>query len=95
VIKLVPTNETVKTESQRYNCLIRNGGNIVPKYNCPEAKCSIPTTGLALFWTYNPFRGNSNYWQVSSDIIKYVNFYIRQKKFKHIEFSIHKMLVTF
>jgi len=87
VIKPVPTNEAVTTGSQRYNCFIQNGGNSIPKYAYPEAKCSISTIGLALFWAHNPFRGNSNYWQVSPDIIMYVNIYIRRKNyFKKREF---------
>jgi hypothetical protein len=36
---------------------------------CPEAdseaKGSNPTTGLALLWARNPFRGNFKHWQVS------------------------------
>jgi hypothetical protein len=36
-----------------------------PKHACPEAKDSNPTTGLNLICDRNPFRGNSNYWQVS------------------------------
>ena len=53
------------TESQRYNCFTRNGGNDIPKYAGPEAKGSNPTTGLTLLWACNPFRGNFNHWQVS------------------------------
>ena len=34
---------------------------------CPEAKGSNPTAGLILPWFRNPFRGNSNYWQVSQE----------------------------
>jgi len=63
VIYPVPTNETMTTESLRYNCFIRNGGNAVPKHACPEAKGSSPTAGLNLLWAANPFRGNSNNWQ--------------------------------
>jgi len=46
------------TESQRYNCFIRNGGNAIPKYAGPEAEGSNPTTGLTLLWARNPFEGN-------------------------------------
>ena len=48
------------TESQRYNCFTRNGGNAGP-----EAKGSNPTAGLTLLWARNPIRGNFNHWQVS------------------------------
>jgi hypothetical protein len=41
--------------------------NCHPKHACPEAEGSIPTTGLNLLWALNPFRGNSNYWQVSQE----------------------------
>jgi hypothetical protein len=30
--------------------LIRNGGNVIPKHACPEAKGSNPTTELNLLW---------------------------------------------
>ena len=53
------------TESQRYNCFIRNGGNAIPKHAGPEAEGSNPTTGLTLLWACNPFGGNFNHWQVS------------------------------
>jgi len=53
------------TESQRYNCFTRNGGNAIPKHAGPEAKCSSPTAGLTLLWARNQFRGNFNHWQVS------------------------------
>jgi len=53
------------TESQRYNCFTRNGGNAIPKHAGPKAKGSNPTTGLTLLWARNPFRGNFNLWQVS------------------------------
>jgi len=53
------------TESERYNCFTRNGGNPIPKHAGPEAKGSNPTTGLTLLWARNPFRGNFNHWQVS------------------------------
>jgi hypothetical protein len=42
----VPTNEATTTESYRYNCFTRNGGNAVPKRSCPEVKGSNPTTDL-------------------------------------------------
>ena len=61
----VPTNEEMMTESQRYNCFIRNGGNAITKHASPEAKGSNPTTGLTLLWAHNPFRGNFNHWKVS------------------------------
>jgi hypothetical protein len=35
------------------------------KHAGSEAKGSNPTTGLALLWARNPFRGNVNHWQVS------------------------------
>jgi len=53
------------TESQRYNCFTRNGGNAIPKHAGPEAKGSDPTSGLTLLWASNPFWGNFNHWQVS------------------------------
>ena len=59
------TNEEMTTESQRYNCFIRNGGNAIPKHTSPEAEGSNPTTGLTLIWARNPFGGNFNQWQVS------------------------------
>ena len=34
------------TQSQRYNCFTRNGGNAIPKHAGPDAKDSNPTTGL-------------------------------------------------
>ena len=61
----VLTNEEKTTESQRYNCFTRNGGNAIPKHAGPEAKGSNPTTGLALLWTRNQFRGNFNHWKFS------------------------------
>jgi len=48
VVYPVLTNEEMTTESQRYNCFTRNGGNPIPKHAGPEAKSSIPTTGLTL-----------------------------------------------
>ena len=53
------------TESQRYNCFIKNRGNAIPKHAGPEAEGSNPTTGLTLLWAHNPFGGNFNHWQVS------------------------------
>jgi len=53
------------TQSQRYNCFTRNGGNAIPEQAGPEAKGSNPTTGLTLPWARNPFRGNFNHWEVS------------------------------
>jgi hypothetical protein len=61
VVYPVFTNEEMMTESQRYNCSIRNAGNAIPKHAGPEAKGSNPTTGLTQFWTRNPFRGNFNH----------------------------------
>ena len=61
----VLTNEEMMTESQRYNCFTRNGGNAIPKHAGPEAEGSNPTTGLTLLWARNPFGGNFNHWQVS------------------------------
>ena len=57
----VLTNEEMTTESQRYNCFTRNGGNAIPKHAGPEAKGSNPTAGLTLPWARNPFRGNFNH----------------------------------
>ena len=51
------TNEETTTESQRYNCFTRNGGNAIPKHAVPEAKSNNPTTGLTLLRARNPFRG--------------------------------------
>jgi len=67
VIYPVSTNEALITESQQYNCFIRNAGNAFPKLACPEAKGSEPTTGLTMLWIRNSFRGKSNYWQVSQE----------------------------
>jgi len=61
----VLTNEEMTTESQRYNCFTRNGGNAIPKQAGPEAEGSNRTTGLTLLWTRNPFKANFNQWQVS------------------------------
>ena len=44
VVYPVLTNEEMTTESQRYNCFTRNGGNAIPKHAGPEAKGSN--------WTY-------------------------------------------
>jgi hypothetical protein len=55
------------TESKRFNFFIRNGENAIPNHACPGAKDSNPTDGLTLLWARNPFRGKSNYWQVSKD----------------------------
>ena len=65
MVYLVLTNEEMTTESQRYKCFTRNGGNAIPKHAGPEAKGSNPTAGLALLLAHNPFRGNFNHWQVS------------------------------
>ena len=64
MVYTVLTNEEM-TESQQYNCFIRNGGNTIPKHAGPEAEGSNPTTGLTLLWARNPFGGNVNHWQVS------------------------------
>jgi hypothetical protein len=56
VVYPVLTNEEMTTESQRYNCFIRNEGNAIPKHAGPEAKGSTPTTELTLLWARNPFR---------------------------------------
>jgi len=53
------------TETQRYNCFTRNGGNAIPKNTGPEAKVSNPTAGLTLLWARSPFSENFNHWQVS------------------------------
>jgi len=39
----------------------------IPQHSCPEAKSSNPTAGLNLLCARNPFRGNSNYWQISQE----------------------------
>jgi hypothetical protein len=39
----------------------------ISQHACPEAKSSNPTAGLTLFWARNPFRGNSNHWQISQE----------------------------
>jgi hypothetical protein len=52
----VLTNEEMTTQSLRYNCFTRNGGNAVLKHAGSEAKGSNPTTGLTLLWVRNPFR---------------------------------------
>ena len=65
VVYPVLTNEEMTTESQRYNCFTRTGGNAIPKHVGPEAKVCNPTAGLTLLWASNPFRGNFNHWQVS------------------------------
>jgi len=57
VVYPVPTNEAITTESQRYNCFVRNGGNSIPQQACPEAKGSNSSTGLNLRWARNPFTG--------------------------------------
>jgi len=64
----VLTNKEMMTESQRYNCFIRNGRNAIPKQASSEAKGSNLTTGLTLLWAHNPFRGNFNHWQVSQKV---------------------------
>jgi hypothetical protein len=65
VVYPVFTNEEMTTESERYNCFIRIGGNAIPKHAGPEAEGSNSTTGLTLLWTRNPFGGNFDHWQVS------------------------------
>jgi len=65
VVYPVLTDEERTTESQRYNCFTRNGGNAILKLADPEAKVRNPTTELTLLWVRNPFRGNFNHWQVS------------------------------
>jgi len=66
------------TESQRYNCFIRNGGNAIPKHAGPEAEGSNPATGLTLLWAHNPFGGNFNHWQVSQKEAGQRDFWIRE-----------------
>ena len=53
------------TESQQYNCFIRNGRNAIHKHAGPEAKGSNPTPAFTLLWACNPFGRNCNHWQVS------------------------------
>ena len=48
-------NEEMTTESQRYNCFIRNGGNAIPKQGGPEVKGSNPTTGFTLLWYHGVY----------------------------------------
>jgi hypothetical protein len=69
VVYPVLTNEKMATESQRYKCFTKNGGNAIPKPAGPVAKGSNPTTGLTLLWALNPFRGNFNNWQVSQKVL--------------------------
>jgi hypothetical protein len=57
VVYPVLTNDEMTTDSQRYNCFIRNGGNAIPKHAGPEAKGSNPTTGRILLRVRNPFTG--------------------------------------
>ena len=61
----VLTNQEMTTQSQRYDCSIRNGENAIPKHAGPEAKGSNRTTGLTLLWARYPFGANFNHWQVS------------------------------
>jgi len=63
----VSTNEAVTTESQQFNFFIRIGGNAIAKLACPEAQVSNPTNRFAPLWDRNPFRDNSNYWQVTQE----------------------------
>lgn len=56
-----------KTESQQYKSFIRNEGNAIPKKACTEAKGSNPTAGRTLLCACNPFKGNSNHWQVAQE----------------------------
>ena len=67
VVYPVLTDEEMMTESQWYNCFIRNWGNAIPEQAGPQAKGSNPTTGLTLLWAHNPFRGNFNHRQVSRE----------------------------
>jgi len=77
----VLTNKEMTTESQQYNCFIRNGGNAIPKHAGPEAEGSNPTTGLTLLWAYNPFGGNFNHWQVSRKEARQIFFkYVRPER---------------
>jgi len=55
----------MKTQLERYNCFITNGGNAIPKHASPEANGSNPTTGLTLLWAGYTFRGIFNHWQFS------------------------------
>ena len=48
VVYPVLTNEDMTTESQRYNCFTRNGGNAILKHAGSEANGSNPVTGLTL-----------------------------------------------
>jgi hypothetical protein len=66
VVYPVPTNEVVVTESQWYNCFIRNGENAIPKHACPEAKGRNPATGFTLLWAIT-HSGHFNHWQVSQE----------------------------
>jgi hypothetical protein len=54
--------EVVETAPKHALCSIHN---TILKHAGSEAKGSNPTTGLALLWARNPFRGNFNHWQVS------------------------------
>ena len=68
------------TESQRYNCFIRNGGNAIHKHAGPEAEGSNPTIGLTLLRARNPFGGNFNYWQVSQKDAGQTSGYVRPER---------------
>jgi hypothetical protein len=41
VVYSVPINEAITTESQRYNCFIRNGGNATPSTPVQRLKVAI------------------------------------------------------
>jgi len=76
------------TESRRYNCFTRNGGNAIHKHAGPEAKGSNPITGLTLLWARNTFRGNFNHWQVSLKFLH--NLYTISYMFRHFLCSVIK-----
>jgi len=67
VVYPILTNDEMTTQSQRYNCFTRNGGNAIQKHAGPEAKCSNPTTALTLIWARNAFRGNfKHFWMLET-----------------------------
>jgi hypothetical protein len=41
VVCPVPTKDAVLTESERYQCFVRDGGNAILKHASPEAKVAI------------------------------------------------------
>jgi hypothetical protein len=65
VVHHVLTNQEMTTQSQRYNCFTRNGGNAILKHAGSEDKGGNPTAGLNLLWARNTLEENFKHWQVS------------------------------